>query len=63
MPNYDVREIVANLRRLMNGIEPLEMVRWLLVGGWWREREGWRGEERVREERVGEERLEGRGVG
>lgn len=26
VPNYDPREVVANLKRLMNGMEPLEMV-------------------------------------
>ena len=27
VPNYNPREIVDNLRRLMNGLEPMEMVR------------------------------------
>ena len=26
VPNYNPREIVGNLRRLMNGLEPVEMV-------------------------------------
>ena len=26
VPNYNPREIVDNLRRLMNGLEPMEMV-------------------------------------
>lgn len=26
VPNYDPREIVANLKRMMNGMEPTEMV-------------------------------------
>ena len=25
-PNYDCREIVANIKRLLNGMEPLQMV-------------------------------------
>ena len=29
VPNYDPREIVGNLKRMMNGMEPTEMVRWL----------------------------------
>ncbi len=28
IPNYDPREIVRNLRRMLNGLEPEEMVPW-----------------------------------
>lgn len=27
IPNYDIREVVANLRRMLDGLDPLPMVR------------------------------------
>ncbi len=29
MPNYDVRDVLANIKRLMNDMEPVEMVSWV----------------------------------
>jgi len=31
IPNYDVREIVNNLRRMLDGQQPTVMVRWLFL--------------------------------
>lgn len=35
VPNYNVRDIVANIKRLMNGMEPTQMVRSVALGNMW----------------------------
>ena len=31
VPNYDVREVSLNLRRMLEGEEPSDMVRWSVI--------------------------------